>query len=48
MEEIMDFPTPPLPLTTPITFLMLLLSWGFSKKLSGLLLEQSAEQLEQS
>ena len=31
----MDFPTPPLPDTTPMTFLMQLSSWGFSKKLWG-------------
>ena len=28
-------PTPPLPLTTPMTFLMLLMVWGFSMKSTG-------------
>jgi hypothetical protein len=31
----MDFPTPPLPDTTPMTRLMALSSWGFSRKLWG-------------
>ncbi len=31
----MDLPTPPLPLTTPMTFLMLLMGWGASRKLWG-------------
>jgi len=35
MEVTIDLPTPPLPLTTPITFRMLLISWGFSIKLVG-------------
>ena len=43
-------PTPPLPLTTPITFLTLLSSWGFSRKSSGdiCLLGQSSPQELQS
>jgi hypothetical protein len=46
----MDLPTPPLPLTTPITFLIWLKSWGFSWKLAlGFFLDaQSAWHEEQS
>ena len=41
-------PTPPLPLTTPITFLIWLSLCGASKKLSDLRSLQFEEQLEQS
>ena len=46
----MDFPTPPLPLTTPTTRLIRLSSWGFSLKsvCSALRSEQLLEQEEQS
>ena len=43
----MDFPTPPFPLTTAITFLILLCSLGGTKKSAGFLLLQSEEQLPQ-
>ena len=43
-----DFPTPPLPLTTAITFLMDERACGAFKKLSVFLEAQSEEQLEQS
>ena len=35
IEVTRDFPTPPLPLTTPTTLRTLLSSWGFSRKSSG-------------
>ena len=41
-------PTPPLPLTTAMTFLTLLPSCSFLRKLSAVRLEQSAPQEEQS
>ena len=48
-EVTMDFPTPPLPLTTPITFLMLLSLWaGFLKEAGSCRSPQLAEQLPQS
>src|SRR5690554_765540 len=49
MDVTSDFPTPPLPLTTPITFLMLLISCGFSEKsfFFSSLSAQSSEQLLQ-
>lgn len=48
IEDTIDFPTPPFPLTIPITLRIVLFACGFSKKLFGSRLEQSAEQLEQS
>ena len=44
-----DFPTPPLPLTTPITFFTELAGFNFSRKLCGslVLLPQFAEQVPQ-
>src|SRR5688572_14538460 len=49
MEVTSDFPTPPLPLTTPITLLMLLISCGFTEKsfFFSFLSAQSSEQLLQ-
>ena len=49
-EVTRDLPTPPLPLTTPMTFLTLLRSLSFSRKssLEGCLLEQLAEHVLQS
>src|SRR5690554_7392643 len=49
MEVTSDFPTPPLPLTIPITFLMLLISCGFTEKsfFFSFLSAQSSEQLLQ-
>ena len=49
MEVTDDLPTPPLPLTTPITFLMLLSSCGFSLKsvFASFLSVQSSSQLLQ-
>ena len=45
-----DFPTPPFPLTTPITFFTELAGFNFSRKLCGsfVLLPQFAVQLPQS
>ena len=49
MEVTRDLPTPPLPLTTPMTRLTWLMSLVFSKKLWGCCREgQSTPQLEQS
>ena len=44
-----DFPTPPLPLTTPITFFTELAGFNFSRKLCGslVLLPQFAEHVPQ-
>ena len=45
----MDLPTPPLPLHTPMTFLMWLCSWGFCSRLSGSVRwPQFCPQVEQS
>jgi hypothetical protein len=44
----MDLPTPPLPLTMPITFFTLLSGCGFSRKDPGSLSAQFELQLEQS
>lgn len=48
IEETIDFPTPPLPLITPMTFFILLSLCGGSIKLFGSLLSQFALQFEQS
>ncbi|MPN47956.1 hypothetical protein SDC9_195560 [bioreactor metagenome] len=49
IEVISDFPTPPFPLTIPITFLMLLSSFGSTKRLSVFWrLLQFASQVSQS
>ena len=48
IDVTIDLPTPPLPLTTPITFLIWESSCGFSMRLSLVRDEQFAEQVEQS
>ncbi len=49
MDVTRDLPTPPLPLTTPMTFFTLLSAFWGSMRLSGFCLEgQSAPQEEQS
>ena len=47
-EVTIDFPTPPFPLTTPITCLMWDCALAGANKLSSLRSPQSALQLEQS
>ena len=47
-EAVVDLPTPPLPLTIPITLPILLSSFGFSIKLSGFFPPQLLLQVEQS
>ena len=41
MADVMLLPTPPLPLTTPITFLILLSAWGGSRKSAGFVLREA-------
>ena len=47
MDETVDFPTPPLPETTAITFLTLDFGFRLASKLSALRSEQSEPQEEQ-